>query len=245
MGDVVENAMSYIFKAREDIPIHVDNCPISEAVVEIRFEKKLDEDIFFAQAYKLFHKDHPEVVKLPLAQLPSEVREGDENLLYKPIYRLTSENSMIQFGSQVFSFVVKDPYPGWREVESSFMSQYKHLRKEGMIGDISRLGLRYINRFPYPLWDKLELDISHMKEAFRPATMQLVADVKRDQFSNRVLIGWTEGSAEIDIDTNRSGLGELSQKSFKRLLKDAHTCEKSVFFSLLTKDFIDTLNPTY
>lgn len=49
----------------------------------------------------------------------------------------------------------------------------------------------------------------------------------------------------IDVNVIQNGLNIQSIEDFERILNDLHQKEKQEFFSLLSKEFLNTLNPEY
>jgi uncharacterized protein (TIGR04255 family) len=66
------------------LPKKISPCPITEAIVELRFESDIPNDAVFGIVYQDFKTDYPVLEDLPILQLPESIRKQDKALHYKP-----------------------------------------------------------------------------------------------------------------------------------------------------------------
>ena len=59
------------------IPKKITSCPLVETIVELRFESSLPPDAIFGVIYQKLKSDYPKVDKLPILQIPEEIRFKD------------------------------------------------------------------------------------------------------------------------------------------------------------------------
>jgi uncharacterized protein (TIGR04255 family) len=121
--------------------------PISEAILEARFDTRALPEIL------LGHLADADVLKgfgpkrLPAADIPSPIRQANANLLYQASYQFDSPDSqrVAKVGEKVFSWHAMRPYPGWEIFSQELWTVLGSLFD--VAGDlaITRLGLRYIN----------------------------------------------------------------------------------------------------
>ena len=94
-----------------------------------------------------------------------------------------------------------------------------------------------------------------MTEGYCPQNVQITTQVKdcdfdnTIQFSNNAMLnvnmpGQKNGSI-IDIDTFREYGDNYFLENIVSEIENAHKTEKTLFFSLLKPDFIESLNPHY
>ena len=96
------------------LPKRIENSPIVDALIEIRFETNIFKSAVFGLIYQEIMTDYPgQVTQLPILQLPEQIREQDPNLQFKPEYRIENEKFIIQIGRDVLCISSKIPYIGW------------------------------------------------------------------------------------------------------------------------------------
>src|SRR5687768_15414418 len=109
------------------LPDKLDNCPIKEAIFEIRFESAVPGAAVFGMAYSVLKPRYPKSEPLPVVQLPEAVRDADPNLSFQPHYRLTQEHFVVQIGPKVLSINVMNPYCGWTAYRQEILSVYREV----------------------------------------------------------------------------------------------------------------------
>lgn len=126
--------------------------PITEAVLEVRFNESISEVALEKLAFK--QKSTFTIQKLESAgiRLSSDGKKPealDRRLEgYKLIENIDSAN-IIQFKPKVFSISRLAPYQGWDELIKNFRKYYKlYVNKKNK--SISRIGIRFINRIDIP-----------------------------------------------------------------------------------------------
>lgn len=134
------------------LPKKIAPDPIAEAIFEVRFTSKLEAqmpELVMAELannpeWRAFKK-----VRLPIADLPMQIRMQDPNLLYQPMMELQSAETkrIVKLGHNVVSYHALAPYPGWTSFRPALHQTIGLLfdRLEGI--EVTRLGLRYINLF--------------------------------------------------------------------------------------------------
>lgn len=236
------------------IPSKVEKCPLIDAVVEIRFTSKLFPSAVFGIIYNEFKNDYPNVEKLPILQIPDQLREIDPNFKFKPHYKLFNEKFIVQIGSDVISISSTIPYVGWEEYSNYIFSFYERLFKIELNLTIIRLGVRYVNFFENDIFEKVNLSLSIGEFKHEYKNTHIRTEISENGFSNIVQIannakqiinGKTIQGSVIDIDTFKDYSDNSFIIDFRIEVSKAHTVEKKLFFSLLKEDFILTLKPIY
>lgn len=234
----------------EQLPVKLEHDPIADAIIEVRFETKMNPNVVFALIYgKVREKfDGKNVLSLPISQMPPDIIRQDPALKYKPLYRIEGDDCTLQIGAQMIALSSKIPYIGWERFSTMFY-EIVNLCFE-YFDKISRLGLRYINFFEGDISDKININFS-LSEEYKPSRLNIQAEVVVDDIPSTVQYTpnavWQEkAGAVIDIDTFRSYIG--SSPGLKELFSDiesVHKCEKKVFCSLLKDSFLQELEPQY
>jgi uncharacterized protein (TIGR04255 family) len=232
-------------------PIRID-APIEEATFELRFRPAIYPGAVFGLIYRALQDTHAgEVTRLPIMQLPDEIREKDELLIYRPHYRIRNERFTVQVGPRVLLISCADPYPGWDHFSEEIYADLAAVLQQEVIDEVERLGLRYVNRFTKNVSDQLTITVVTDSEAIQTGNYSLGLSVEKDEFTNYVFID-NEAPAEgtprmtlIDIDTYLTRRFDVRNWDYRDTIERMHTTEKQVFFGLLKDEFVQTLNPQY
>lgn len=240
---------------RTVLPSKIEHCPIIDALIEIRFNAKINRNAVFGVIYNLIMDVYTgAVTNLPILQIPEPIRDADPNLKYKPLYRIENERFIIQIGPDVLCISSKMPYKGWEEFSDHTISIIDRLRKN-VIGKVIRLGHRYINFFEGDITNDMTMSFS-MTEGYEVNNLLIGSGIKDGEFINTLQfsnnatytsnIDFQEFKGSlIDIDTSREYQDDYFLSNMKEEINKAHLCEKRLFFSLLKDDFIKSLNPDY
>lgn len=236
------------------IPKKITPCPIIETLFEVRFESALPGDAIFGIIYNAFKNEFPNIEKLPILQLPDAIRSRDPQFTYAPHYRISFENYIFQVGPKVFSLANVNIYAGWETFYEKIKNVFEKIYSLNIIKDIHRLGLRYINFFPaVNIFEKSDLKIL-LKDNIFVNEVNLLINLPTNGFVNtlrmvsdtEIEISKKQNGSVIDIDTSLVSSKKMdSFTDMAQIIKDAHTEEKKLFFSLLKDEYVKTLNPEY
>ena len=200
-------------------------------------------------------KQYPgSIVNLPIMQLPEAVRIGDPTLKFKPLYRLLAKDVIIQIGPEVLSISSSLPYIGWEKLKCHVINILGLIKNADIIDHVIRLGHRYINFFEMDMLPNITMSFE-MTKGYNIQNIQITTSVKdftldnTVQFSNSSVMYPNQPNEKlgsiIDIDTYKDYKDNYFLSNIDNEIEDAHKSEKTLFFSLLNRDFIDTLNPQY
>ncbi len=237
-------------------PIRVDNCPIIDSVVELRFSSNVHSNAVFGIVYNLLKEDYPNVDKLGILQLPEQYRESNDSLKYKPHYKINNGEYSIQIGPCVFAIGAPMPYAGWDGFSSTVFDLVNKLLDSEVTNKVERLGMRVINFFENEdifSYINLNLEINNetpnLSNTVVRTQLQLNDCFNTLQIANSVSQKKEDAEVKgsiIDIDTFRKYDDDFDFKQvFKDEIKLIHETEKEMFFSLLNEEFLRTLNPIY
>lgn len=239
----------------DQLPKRISPCPIVEAIVEIRFSSEVLPDAIFGIVYQAFKDEFSEKVEnLPILQLPQPIRSMDPGLRYQPHYKLSAGNLILQIGPRVISLSNVKDYIGWESFFPRIKEAFSRLEKLKIVKIVEKLGIRYINFFKLDIFDKINLKIVMGDEPLKSLQTTLKTEMQEDSFVNILQIASNAkvtvqnklmtGSI-IDIDTVLTEIGETFFANMENVLKKGHNTEKKLFFNLLKKEYLGTLNPEY
>lgn len=246
----------------KNLPLRLKKEPLLEAVWEIRFTLKYPfaDDLLPGLLAKEFSGRYKNIVKLPTADIPDPIAENVPNLRYLPKIRLEADNQAIQIGKRSISLSCRRPYSGWKIFSKDIFNLANAVQNTDLINKIERYSLKYIDLIEISPANleclNINLNIKKIKITAQP--MQLRTEIIEDDISH--IIGITSpaevinhGESEkrrgvlIDIDT----IKQLNEKSSWDKLKieinlnKLHSASKTVFFSLLTQETLNKLEPEF
>ncbi|MEZ4947342.1 MAG: TIGR04255 family protein [Cyclobacteriaceae bacterium] len=239
-----------------EVPKKIDNCPIVDSVVELRFESSIFPNAVFGLIFNSLQKDFPKVEKLPILQLPEQLRDSDPNFRFKAQYRLISDDGFsVQIGPDVLVMGSPMPYPGWSGYFEKIKLVIERVYQTGVIKKVIRLGVRFINFFDIDIFEQINLDITINNATHKPQNTQLRTELTKNGFLNTLNIANNAkqsiqnnkqrvGSI-IDIDTFKEYRNEDFKKIYESEIENAHNSEKEIFFSLLREEYLKKFNPEY
>jgi uncharacterized protein (TIGR04255 family) len=232
------------------LPKKISPCPIVDALFELRFSSKINSSAVFGLIYNVLQEDYERVENLPILQLPEIVRSSDPNFKYKPYYRISNNDFVIQIGPDVVSISSFPKYVGWTLFSKTIFEVLHKVEKIGIINELERVGIRYINFFENNIFDKINLKVFVGGDEIPYKNTVLRTEIDQFEFkstlqiANNVLNNDRLGSI-IDVDTFMfSDLKSFFDEK-TNVLSKGHDKEKELFFSLLQNEFLLTLNPEY
>lgn len=237
-----------------DLPRKLKTDAIVEALLEVRFEHRDLWEVVVGRMVSAEFLHGCQQTRLPVGDMPPQLREMDPNLRYQPTIQLQRSGLIVKLGPYVMSVHIPAPYPGWALFSPMIKSATEALFGTTSVLSINRLGLRYINA----LWDvhgitstsDLQLEIN---VAGSPTTdFALMHRASHDpEFTTNVSIATKQFVAGnippqsqvfVDIDVfNEKAQGAASAEDICAWVDAAHEIEKQAFFSLLREETISQL----
>jgi len=243
-----------------NLPKLLNRCPLVEANFEIRFDSDIPDDAILGIVYQALRPIIKDIkpTSLPITNLPVEVRRADPNLKFQPHYQLKINDWMISIGPRTLLFSNVHSYVGWEEYKSYIIHALDLILNAGIIKQVNRTGLRYINVINTPLFKdtKVKIGIGDTDLKTEETTIHTTIKTSDGYFiglnlNNNIKIKINnrpeQVSSLIDIDVYQ--LQILNSQTFKEkveaILDNSHSLEKAEFFSLLNPDFLASLGPQY
>lgn len=241
-----------------ELPVKIDPCPITEAILEIRFESDFPVDAIFGIVYGSYAGDEIEIEKLPISQFPDEILLKEPDFIYKPHYHIKKQNFTFGVGPKMFSIVNVDKYSGWATFSERIYDTFYRMEQLKVVKKITRMALRYVNVFrEIDIFERSTLAMLLNNKPFVSDQLNIVAQVPGENCLNRLKMvnnakitirtkqDTFQGSL-IDIDTESTNYPDtLSDDSIKENVESLHVEEKKLFFNLLEPDFLETMHPEY
>lgn len=234
----------------------ISPCPIIEATIQINCTFMVDQDVIVGLVYSLLHdKDGRQlnIEKLPILNLPEDIRMADPNLRDKPWYKINCGGFFILVGLFGIAIGVTPPYEGWSQFQNFAIQVFNELNGR-VIKGISSITLKYLNFFSETnIFEKIncKLYLDNAQITMIPTIIR--TELPEDKFirvfqitngahlQNKALNIDNDGSLiEISIFTRN-----ISVDNFSRVLEEAHACQKKSFFELLSDDYLAEFDRKY
>ena len=240
--------------SHKSLPKKITPCPIHEAILEIRYESARPREAIFGLVYERFRTDFPGCEKQPVLQIPEQIRTADPNLRHLPEFRLESTGFLLLVGPRTFALATSGEYCGWQAFSEKASEVLSRLSDLDLVQEVSRLGLRYINVFDLDIWEKSTLRIIRGEARLDSRSSQVTAQIPALPYEHTLRVAnnvevkrqsVVVGESIIDIDTAMTDqlAGFFDRRD--ELIGGAHEEEKKLFFSLLTDEYLASLNPEY
>ncbi len=218
----------------------------------------MDANIVFALIYGKLKDDFPKIEALPLSEMPASLRDTEPDLKYQPAYKLhykDNENIVLQICAKAVGFSFTPEYCGWKDF-SSFVKRYLNVIYEtGVIDRVLRIGFRVINFIDGNVFDgekiKLKIHLGVEEIPYKETSIKTVFSNGEYHSTVSIVNNAQLGNNKparlgsvIDVDTF-SVTCERFFDNASVFLESIHNSEKSVFFSLLTDNYLESLHPEY
>lgn len=233
------------------LPTKVIPCPIIEVVAEVIFSRSNDMEpsAVYGKVYDGLKEEYPITEKLPIFQLPEDIRLKDDNFKNKPWYKFSNDNYSVLVGASVVAISAND-YPGWTAFSQEIDKIFTIFGQANIVKSMNRIGLRYVDKFDTPIVNEIDIKLSseigidnqreiQIKTALEPreglnATLNIVNNVTVNLQDKK-----TDNASILDIDifwNNEADSCTLHDS--KQIFNKAHTYQKELFFKLVKEDFL-------
>lgn len=236
---------------------------IIDAIFEIRFNASQGvADLLPGTMLNLF-ETQPQVERLPLADVPAQIRIQQPDLAHQPIIRLVWATHAIFIGERMLGIACKVPYPGWGKFKEIISTTINHLANLNIIEAPNKFSVKYIDFLPNEKFPEgmplLNWQLSIGESSLVGEAVSLKSQQKVGEF---VVVRDIHSCAEVQVQGGPKQSGVLLAtdvariqdspkewavflQSFDADIDALHNEGKRQFFNCLTKEAIDILNPTY
>jgi uncharacterized protein (TIGR04255 family) len=239
----------------DKLPNKLNKCPIVDSVFEIRFESNIEQGAVFGMVYGKLRDEYPKTEELPIRKFPQEIISNDLNSIYKPHYKISNDNTLIQIGPKVLAISSFPVYQGWETYSRTIVSIIKKIDELGIIDSINRIGLRYINVFDENVFSEvLKLKINMGDKDYSNEKLVLRNEIidglykKVISLSTATVLGGNKDKrigSLIDIDVSKDNEINNLLSNPEEELTAIHLKEKTEFFNLIRKDYLIKMEPEY
>lgn len=120
----------------------------SDAIVGILYSSLLQDD------------ENVRLQKLPVSNIPDEVRRMDPNLKDKPTHQLTCKDGFVQIGENTLCIGGVMPYTSWDIFEAFIKKIVSLLSSNSILNEVKFAKLRYLNFYKDNIFEGINLNIS-------------------------------------------------------------------------------------
>jgi uncharacterized protein (TIGR04255 family) len=242
------------------VPKRLKKESLLEALWEIRFSSDTETvaELLPGLLYKNKGGVYPKIDRLPASNIPPPILKQDMNLRYTPTIRIDGNPYSIQIGEHVVSLSCRRPYTGWELFESEVLQLVEKLKETNLLTRPERFSLKYIDVISLgesPSLSLLNILVKLGDREIVDNVVQLRTELKENGFLHIIQIispaqatlatGDRYEGVIIDIDTIFTREDRDFWLDFRNHLNLAHDFNKKLFFSILTKDTINNLEPEY
>lgn len=235
----------------------ISPCPIIEATIQVNctffFEPDLAVGLLFSSISNVFGIDNLRMERLPILNLPEELRRADPNLRDKPYYKINCGKYYILMGLYGLSFGVNPPYAGWEDFKR-FSIKVFDLLKDNLVKGVSAISLKYLDFFKdINILEKANCSFSLNGTPITAIPTIFRTELPIDRFMKVIQI--TNGvhlrNPALRIDNDGSLIEiilftkNVSKENFNQAIEDAHYHQKNSFFELLTDEYLQTYTVEY
>lgn len=244
------------------LPSRLKKEPLIDAVCEFRFSSSLSvSDVLPGLLMAKYPGKVTNIERLPISNIPEPVRNGDENLKYQPLIRLTWGDFLVLVGNRTLAVACKLPYPGWSAFKASVMDLISNIDLS-LFHEIERYSMKYVDLIEgedtRELIGRVNVSLAigdHNLKAENFLVRVEIPDESRLHIvqltapaTTQFLDGSQKSGMIVDIDSI-SNLRTTDVRGFleslPRRLDDMHLANKRIFFSCLTDETVEYLEPEY
>lgn len=247
------------------LPTKLGKEPLIDVLFEVRFTSLVPAaDLVPGLLFGTLSSNGDKVVtqRLPPADLPRAIRRQDANLRFAATVRVQWSRFAVLIGDESLAVACSMPYPGWAAFRDAIMKVVEILSKANLPFKVNRYSLKYVDL----------LSVGSLKEQFAAvnwsvglgahdlsaAPVSLRTEVRENSMIHLINVatgaeatssnGQKRSGAVFDLDSIQL-VADQELASFAGDLPlglDAlHAANKEKFFSFLTIDALNGLEPTY
>lgn len=244
------------------LPSRLNKEPLVDAIFELRFSSEtpatnLLPGFFFGKLECERHIEH-----LPAMQIPTQVRESDQNLQFTPLLKIKWKTFTISIGDKVIVLGCGLPYPGWSVFKEAILDVMKVTSELGLLQSVVRYSLKYVDLVPSlsiaEQIDDIALELKMGSYELISDRFNIRLDLQRDgvlhivnivasaqaQLSNGKAIEGLVVDTDSIVNANDVTFADWMGSS-EALLDSLHQSNKQTFFDILSEKAIEKLEPEY
>jgi len=241
------------------LPTKLEKQTVLDAISEIFFKEPKDIEVFFSDVYILLKEDGWDFEKLPVMDIPENIRKENSSFDKTPHYVFINNGRKVFIGPSVMAFTYDSSkaYNGWTNYLKELSEFIKLLEKTNDKTNIEQVSLNFVDFFKEQnIYEHITLSIENdILETLYPdstKTKQYTTEIAVDELTiaikieNNISLNFKGSDTSIEgsiIDLHVSQ--NIEGDNILTLYSNMHKHAKSIFFSLLKDEFIETLKPIY
>lgn len=243
------------------LPVKLGKEPLIEALFELRFTANAPAASILPGMLFSNLGSGLRIEKLPASELPQQLRNVDPNMMFAPLVRVLWDKLTILISDRSIAVASTLPYIGWKAFQPAILRVLDITRQSGLVTTVERFSLKYTDIIPSTLGNAKSLvrcdlrvgdhDVTGSNFLVRTELTEgkLIHIVNIGSPAVAALVDGTsrEGVA-IDVDSIQTTGGVPFAEVFDGLasiLDSLHDENKRMFFSCLTPEAIEKLEPSY
>jgi uncharacterized protein (TIGR04255 family) len=249
---------------RTKLPVRLGKEPLLEAIWQLRFqpEQQVVSEILTGAIFQGMRSDLKTTERLFFGvSLPKNLTDLQPNLLYAPSIRLNGERFSVGIGERMVSLSAKLPYCGWAMFSEKISQLTSILDATQVDAKLENFSMKYIDCLVEPVATSLSalaIQCAIADRGFKGEPMLIRTEFTEMAFKHVVQVVLPATVTLADLGQKRSGI-VIDVESFcarpsemnglhswiSSRLDELHTANKRMFFSLLTDETVELLDPIY
>lgn len=234
-----------------NLPKKIDD-GLKDAIISVEFISRLPVGTELGVFYQLFKED------LDILNIPKTSFIPNTNFLVGSVannFKSKDNKFRIEWNDNSIVFNIIGQYDGWESYFGFVSHIISKLYENNIIQEVVRIGLRYISQFDnISIYKNINANIclnfiegdytgQTRFELFKDGFVILLTIANR-QINSQITEKHTFSIIDIDVIKVYS-TAETDCNSLLESINKSHEIEKELFFNLLKREFLNSLNPTY
>jgi uncharacterized protein (TIGR04255 family) len=236
------------------LPKRISPSPLFNTTIEVRFQTKLDRIKMLQKMLTLFLDMFTDIKE---GNIPNDIKKSEPQFKYAADYIMKNDDYMLSFGENSIAFEHISEYKLWPTYFSFIKECILRVFKSDIIDTVERCGVRYGSLMegkyePKEILIELpKIDVNGMTRKlagyqafYYKNNNTLFLQIKPNTKLKKENENGEKNGLYIDIDASRTK--ELFvNESLLDVINQLHQDQKELFFGILNKEYLETLNPEY
>ena len=243
------------------LPIKIEPDNLKQAIVHLKFDVNIPFELIPGKILDALEKFDYIYIPAPRPMVSIPMGNPNQKLEFANSGSGIFHNKKIKFQikDSGIVFTMFASYIGWKQYFQYISEVLTEIRASNIIASYKNIGLRYISEYiNEPIENKIRSQFSwnitnksfpssasvyktEFKEGERKIVINLANHLERINQPTKAV----ERVSVVDIDVICPLQNLSDHESVLKEIEISHNIEKEYFFGLLTKEFINSINPTY
>ena len=235
------------------LPSKIKNKNLLSAIIELRFDLVVPAEQIIWSLFNDMKDSFSTPAKLPISDIPRNIRLADENLKSLILYTMVDNNNIyrINCGEGIITLEIGSfNYTEWNDFYAEFECIFNKIRDN--IHQINRIGVRYINAFNNCDYNNFKINLCVNGKSLENNPLQLTFEylnserIVKIRFLNKAQysINNEKYTDIVILDIDAIYNKEIDINQLAKIIKDSHLIVKDAFFGMCKDSFInDVLQP--